>query len=132
MNRIKKQKLIGAAKTLKEYCENNWTHCKDCIFYEHGGIHKTFCGLTDWPNYWLDDTKIESDLSWPMPVKSIVRNLQSSIVYDWRTGRKIAYYIRDALYYCQNCNELLGDDLDGKPPNMNYCPHCGQKLWWKK
>lgn len=55
MNKGEKQKLIEAVKTIRDYCEKQSKHCKGCIFYVNGGVHLTFCGLTNWPNFWLND-----------------------------------------------------------------------------
>ena len=61
MKKDEKQKLIEAAKTIKDYCDKQNKNCKDCIFYEHGRVHAAFCALTNWPNFWLDDIKTESN-----------------------------------------------------------------------
>ena len=61
MKKDEKQKLIEAAKTIKDYCDKQNKNCKDCIFYEHGRVHAALCALTNWPNFWLDDIKTESN-----------------------------------------------------------------------
>lgn len=55
MKKDEKQKLIEAVKTISDYCEKQSEHCKKCIFYVKGGVGPTFCALTNWPNFWLDD-----------------------------------------------------------------------------
>lgn len=32
-------------------------------------------------------------------------------------------------YFCQRCNEEIVKFDGGE---INFCPHCGQKLWWPK
>lgn len=59
MKKDEKQKLIEAVKTIKDYCDKQNKNCKDCIFYNNGGLGATFCELTNWPNFWLDDIKTE-------------------------------------------------------------------------
>ena len=61
MKEGEKQKLIEAVKTLSGYCEKQSENCKKCIFYQYGGVGAAFCALTNWPNFWLDDIKIESN-----------------------------------------------------------------------
>ena len=59
MKKDEKQKLMEAVKIISDYCEKQSKHCQKCIFYVNGGVHATFCGLTNWPNFWLDDTDKE-------------------------------------------------------------------------
>ena len=62
MKKDEKQKLVEAVKTISDYCDKQSKHCKKCIFYVKGNVgNVTFCGLTNWPNFWLDDIKTESN-----------------------------------------------------------------------
>lgn len=68
----------------------------------------------------------------PMPVMVVVKDVKL-LRHLWHSEyHPDAYYERNAHYYCQNCGELLGDELYGAPKDVNYCPYCGQKQWWNK
>lgn len=41
----------------------------------------------------------------------------------------------DRKYQCPMCEEVVREELScciDKGQKLNYCPHCGQKLWWNK
>ncbi len=41
----------------------------------------------------------------------------------------------DKHYQCPKCQKVVSEDLSyhiDKGDRPNYCPHCGQKLWWSK
>ena len=59
----------------------------------------------------------------PMPVKT-----HKGCAKCVCSGNGRAYLYNYHNYYCQNCNGLILHDMPDYP---KYCPHCGQKLWWK-
>lgn len=71
-------------------------------------------------------------LQQPMPVMVVVKDVKLLRRLWHNKYHPDAYYERNAHYYCQNCGELLGDELFCPPSKINYCPNCGQKLWWRK
>lgn len=41
----------------------------------------------------------------------------------------------DREYQCPMCEEVVREELSyciDKGQKLNYCPYCGQKLWWNK
>ena len=70
-------------------------------------------------------------LQQPMPVMVVVKDVKLLRRLWHNEYHPDAYYERNAHYYCQNCGELLAVDLV-KTKRVNYCPNCGQKLWWNK
>lgn len=46
-----------------------------------------------------------------------------------------AVFCIDREYQCPMCGEVVREELSyciDKGQKLNYCPHCGQKLWWNK
>lgn len=71
-------------------------------------------------------------LQQPMPVMVVVKDVKLLHRLWHSEYHPDAYYERNARYHCQNCGSLLGDELFCPPSKINYCPNCGQKLWWNK
>ena len=71
-------------------------------------------------------------LQQPMPVKTIVVHPRKLSFFWEDDGKPTVFFERNVLYYCQCCGELIADESGGVPINTNYCPNCGQKLWWNK
>ena len=66
-----------------------------------------------------------------IPVKVTV--IRSEVVKNCdEDGKQETIFSRFAAYYCQVCGEFLTTNLLGGPVRNNYCPRCGQKLWWSK
>lgn len=83
-------------------------------------------------NQVLAYSKAALKLQQPMPVMVVVCN-PKIVRYIWENDRRTAAsFERESVYVCQNCKELLGNDWDGEPLLIKYCPNCGQKLWWNK
>lgn len=71
-------------------------------------------------------------LQQPMPVKAIVVHPRKLSFFWEDDGKPTVFFERNVLYYCQCCGELIADESGSVPINTNYCPNCGQKLWWNK
>lgn len=67
----------------------------------------------------------------PMPVKVIVKDVKLLRRLWHSEYHPDAYYERCVYYYCQSCGEPLGEGLY-KAKHADFCPCCGQKLWWNK
>lgn len=57
----------------------------------------------------------------PMPLKVCVKPCCFPI--EGKT-----FYFCTKRNYCQNCGDRIFTTANGRRPE--YCPHCGQKLWW--
>lgn len=66
-----------------------------------------------------------------MPVKLVVRRSRVA-KYNWEDdGKPTVFFNRYISYYCSCCGEFLIDEPYDDSMNINYCPRCGQKLWWE-
>ncbi len=66
-----------------------------------------------------------------MPVKLVVRRSRVA-KYNWEDdGKPTVFFNRYISYCCSRCGEFLIDEPYDESMNINYCPRCGQKLWWE-
>lgn len=59
----------------------------------------------------------------PMPVKLYVQPFLLKA-----DGKAVCFLSKKCC--CQNCGGRVFKTLGGK--KIKYCPHCGQKLWWRQ
>lgn len=70
----------------------------------------------------------------PMPVKVVVvgtRNYKHQTILGIFTP---AIFDIDREYQCPMCGKVLRKESRfgiRRGAKFNYCPHCGQKLWWR-
>lgn len=66
-----------------------------------------------------------------MPVKLVVHRSRVA-KYNWEDdGKPTVFFNRYISYFCSCCGEFLIDEPYDELMNINYCPRCGQKLWWE-
>lgn len=64
----------------------------------------------------------------PAPVKVVVANARVLKFLWYDDYKPTVFFERTLSFYCAACGGMLADELS-EPEN--YCPHCGQKLWWR-
>lgn len=101
---------------------------------------KTFLGVYDIPgdkDRLLEAIELNMEAAvkqQPMPVKVVVVKAE---MYKHKITLGCfmpAIFCINKEYQCPMCGEVVREELSyyiDKGQKLNYCPHCGQKLWWE-